>query len=238
MDICILNSGFGSRLKKYTEHTPKGLVPLLRTDTLLSRQVEILQSLGNHRYAVTTGYLNGMIQDYISNRFPNLDVEYFVNGNYASTNYITSMHLLGADFSDDIVILHGDLLFEKEVVYHMLHSDRSLVVVDSSLPLPEKDFKARIKDGKVIEIGISVFGDDCVACQPFYFLKKETWNRWQEAIEKFCNEGTTAVYAENALNTITDSIELYPYDIHGQLCMEIDDEKDLQNAKNLLENMI
>jgi phosphoenolpyruvate phosphomutase len=106
-----------------------------------------------------------------------------------------------------------------------------MVVIDSTLPLPEKDFKARIKDGKVVEIGIDVFGHDCYACQPFYHLHKEAWNAWQAAISDFCDKGKNTVYAEEALNTILETLNLYPLDIQGRFCMEIDNEEDLAKAR-------
>jgi len=98
-----------------------------------------------------------------------------------------------------------------------------------------KDFKARVKNGRVIEIGIDVFGPDCYACQPLYHLRKQDWNIWQLEIQKFCKNGNESVYAENALNEVSTTMELYPFDVDGRLCMEIDNEADLEKAKQLLE---
>lgn len=235
MDICILNSGFGSRLKKYTEHMPKGMVPIHGSSTILSRQLAILSSTGTHRYCITTGYLDGKIQEYVGREFPNLVVDYYPNTRYASTNYITSMDLLYPDCQDEIILMHGDLVFELSVAQDILASRKSIVVVDSSLPLPEKDFKARVENGRVIEIGIDVFGPDCYACQPLYHLRKQDWNIWQLEIQEFCKNGNESVYAENALNEVSTTMELYPFDVAGRLCMEIDNEADLETAKQLLE---
>jgi NDP-sugar pyrophosphorylase family protein len=69
MNICILNSGFGSRLKKYTAEMPKRLVPLNDNYSILSKQIDIFGSLGGFNYVVTTGYLDGMIQEYLKNRY-------------------------------------------------------------------------------------------------------------------------------------------------------------------------
>lgn len=235
INICILNSGFGSRLKKYTETKPKGLVPLSENQTLLGLQLETLNTLGNHIYCITTGYLDGMIQAYIEQSFSQLEVSYFVNKRYANTNYITSLDLLYDTFKDEIVLLHGDLVFEKSVAKDVLSSSKSVVVIDSTLPLPKKDFKARVKDGKIVEIGVDVFGPDCYACQPFYSLSKKDWSIWQDEIRSFCTQGKESVYAEDALNSVMDLVDLYPLDIKGRLCMEIDDENDLLKARSILE---
>ncbi len=235
MDICIMNSGFGSRLKKYTQDVPKGMVPLDDGTTILSRQLEILRKSGNHRYVITTGYLDGMIQGYLGKQFPDLDITYLVNTRYASTNYIASLELLNGLFVDSIILLHGDLVFEESVARDIIDSPFSTVAVDSSLPLPAKDFKARIHEGKVIEIGIDVFGTDCLACQPMYRLTKGDWNRWQQEIHTFCARGEESVYAEHALNRISSQLDIRPLDVKGRLCMEIDNEEDLMTARGLLE---
>lgn len=236
MNICILNSGFGSRLKRYTESKPKGLVSICGMETLLSRQVKMLSSLGNHKYHITTGYLDGMIQSYMIDVFPDISVAYTPNARYATTNYITSLELLRGRCDDELVLLHGDLVFEESVARDILASSRSVVVIDSTLPLPEKDFKARMKDGKVVEIGVDVFGSDCYACQPFYHLTKGDWNIWQEEIHSFCTQGKESVYAENALNNVTGRMELYAFDIKGRFCMEVDNEEDLLTVRRTLES--
>lgn len=128
MDICIMNSGFGSRLKTYTQHMPKGMVPLDDETTILSRQLQILRKTGNHRYIITTGYLDGMIQEYVTQHFSDLDVTYLVNSRYASTNYITSLDLLKNVFDDSIVLLHGDLVFEESVAHDIVNSSESSIV--------------------------------------------------------------------------------------------------------------
>jgi phosphoenolpyruvate phosphomutase len=238
MDVCILNSGFGSRLKRHTAKVPKALVPLGDDHTLLELQLSSLERLGSFRYAITTGYLDGMIQSHVEQRFPGLPVTYFPNRRYDTTNYITSLLALQGSFDDELVLLHGDLLFERSVMEDVLRAKGSVVVVDSTLPLPEKDFKARVVDGKVVEIGVDVFGDDCHACQPLYHLTKRDWNVWQRAIADFCARGETGVYAEHALNSVGAAIELYPLDVKGRICMEIDDESDLEKAKRIMEQIV
>jgi phosphoenolpyruvate phosphomutase len=51
---------------------------------------------------------------------------------------------------------------------------------------------------------------------------------WSENIKRFCYNGKNNVYAEEALNEILNQIKLIPYDIKGNLCMEIDTPEDLK----------
>ena len=48
------------------------------------------------------------------------------------------------------------------------------MTVSSTLPLPEKDFKAVIKNNKIDKVGIEIF-NEAMAAQPLYKLKKEDW---------------------------------------------------------------
>ena len=71
-------------------------------------------------------------------------------------------------------------------------------------------------------------GPDCVACQPLYRLKLEDWKVWADAIHRFCAAGKTGEYAEAALNTVLDEVNLVPFDVKGALCMEVDTLDDLR----------
>ena len=73
-----------------------------------------------------------------------------------------------------------------------------------------------------------MFGADCVASQPVYRLRKADMEIWLEAISDFCRRGETGVYAENALNTVFDRVEMVPVALEGRLCNEIDDAEDLK----------
>jgi choline kinase len=234
MTSIILNSGIGSRLIKHTTKIPKGLVSITENDSIFSRQIRLLHNLNNNTLVVTTGYLDGMIQEYAATVLSLIPITYYYSPRYNTTNYITSLELLYNKIDDDVLLLHGDLVFENSVLNDIVHSNRSVVVIDSSIPLPEKDFKARIVNGKIVEIGINVFGSDCAACQPLYKLNRKDWALWQNVIHEFCNDGKDQVYAENALNTITDKIDLFPLDINGRFCTEIDNEEDLMWVKKIL----
>lgn len=239
MTAILLNSGKGSRLHNLTKDNPKCLVELDQDVTILSRQLDLLSACGVTEYIITTGYLASSIEEYIASRFPDLSVQFVYNEVFDTTNYIVSLDKLSEiPFTDDVLLMHGDLVFSKPVLTSVIASEGSTVVVDSTLALPEKDFKARIDKGLVAVIGIHEFGPDCFACQPLYKLTKSDWSLWQEAIHSFCEAGKTNVYAEDALNTITDTVHINPLDVRGKLCMEVDNQEDLMRAKNLLKKEI
>jgi phosphoenolpyruvate phosphomutase len=234
MNAIILNSGKGSRLQELTENKPKGLVELSEGTTILSRQIDSIISSGIKNIYITTGYLAYQFKQYCSEYYPDLNIVFIHNDLYDTTNYIVSLNYLRSiTFSDSVVLMHGDLVFTKDVFSDIIIQKGSCVVVDSAVPIPEKDFKARIdSDLRVKEIGVDVFGSDCVACQPLYKLDASDWKAWQQAIEKWCDEGKTNVYAEHALNAILGSMQMKAYDVKGRLCREVDTKEDLLTVQS------
>ena len=113
-----------------------------------------------------------------------------------------------------------------EVLERLAASPASAVTVDSTLPLPEKDFKGRVRDGRLMEVGVNVFGEDCVELQPAYLLKPAQTDRWLQEIARFVETGNDRVYAENAFNAVWEEIPVCPLDVQGLLCAEIDNQED------------
>ena len=131
--------------------------------------------------------------------------------------------------------MHGDLVFTNKVLKRVINSKRSVVTVSSTLPLPEKDFKAVIKNNKVDKIGIEFF-DSALSCQPLYKFNKKNWNLWLNNIIKYIDNGICKCYAENALNELKNK-SLYPLDIKNELCGEIDNLDDLERMKRMLKEV-
>ena len=122
--------------------------------------------------------------------------------------------------------MHGDLVFENEVFDQVVNSDTSCMTVSSTLPLPEKDFKAQIVDGKVMKVGVDIF-NDAMEAQALYKLNRADWKVWLDKITEFCEAGNTKVYAENALNELNGAANISALDVKNLLCSEIDNPEDL-----------
>ena len=233
MKAIILNSGMGTRLGELTKNNPKSLVHLDDNETIFSRAISILSKYDIDEFIITTGYLNKILEEYVYKNFSNLNFNFVHNPVYDKTNYIKSIDLIG-EINDDIILLHGDLVFSEVAVAKIINSNKSCVVIDTTIDLPKDDFKAKLSDGDIKYIGVDYFEDDAVACQPFYKLKNEDWKLWKNKIKEFCEESNTNVYAENALNQISDDVKIYGLDLKGELCMEVDTKDDLLKIKEIL----
>ena len=145
---------------------------------------------------------------------------------YDKTNYIYSIYSAREYLNDDILLMHGDLVFENEVLDKVMESEVSCMTVSSTVPLPEKDFKAQVVNGFVKKVGVDIF-NEAMEAQALYNLKKEDWLLWLNKIIEFCENGKTNVYAENALNELEGAANIHALDIQNLLCSEIDNPEDL-----------
>ena len=142
-----------------------------------------------------------------------------------------SIYLAREFFDDDIILMHGDLVFERSVLEDVIASESSCMTVSSTLPLPEKDFKAVIHNGRIDKVGIEFF-DDAMSAQPLYKLRRDDWKIWLDKISEYCQSGNRKCYAENAFNDVSDKCIITPLDIKNRLCSEIDTPEDLKTVSD------
>ncbi|MBQ7518680.1 MAG: phosphoenolpyruvate mutase [Clostridia bacterium] len=226
MKALILNSGLGRRMGVLTSEHPKCMTEISGTETILSRQLRLLAAAGIRDVVITTGYFDNIIVNYChSLRLP-LEITFVNNPRYAETNYIYSIYCARELLDDDILLLHGDLVFEPSVLDDLLAEKRSCMKVSSTLPLPEKDFKAVVRDGRVYQVGVEFFSS-AMEAQALYKLNRADWRVWLAEIVRFCESGQDNCYAEKALNGISERCPIYACDVGNRLCAEIDTPEDL-----------
>lgn len=227
MKALILNSGLGSRMGMLTSEHPKCMTDIGSNETIVSRQLKQLADIGVKEVVMTTGLFDTVLMHYCEGLHLPLHITYVKNPEYRQTNYIYSIYCARDLLDDDILLMHGDLVFENEVLDRICVSAESCMAVSSTLALLEKDFKAVVHNGRVEKVGIEFF-DDAVAAQALYRLNREDWRVWMERIVHFCETGDRKCYAENALNEVTDRCRIVPLDVKDLLCSEIDNPEDLQ----------
>ena len=234
MKAIIFNSGLGSRMGKITENTHKAMVKLKNGETIFGRQLRILSSLGINDFIITTGPHKEQIEQQCK-EFPENKYTFVENNEYDKTNYIYSMYLAKEFLAADVLLLHGDLVFNKELVAKMLAETGSKCLINEDKILPEKDFKARVGDGLLKEVSVNIFDEDCYAFQPLYKLEKKVLLAWLEKVEEYIKSGNDKVYAENALNEILAELEIHTMSYSEDYIDEIDTEADLIRVSEEIE---
>ena len=107
MKALILAAGSGTRMGKYTENLPKGMLNV-HGKTLIERQLETLRQAGVADIAIATGYKAEKIQY--------KGVTYYHNAEYASTNMVETIMCAKKFLDDDVLIAYSDILYTPELV--------------------------------------------------------------------------------------------------------------------------
>lgn len=228
MKALILNSGLGRRMGAITSEHPKCMTEISDKDTILSRQLRLIAEVGLNEVVMTTGYFDKVLVDYCYSLGLPLKYTFVNNPLYAETNYIYSIYCAREKLlNSDILLMHGDIVFEKSVLEEIVRHPNSCMKVSSTIPLPEKDFKAVVKEGFVQAVGVEFF-DCAMEAQALYKLNSGDWKVWLDKISEYCESGKRKCYAEVALNEVTDRCRIEAYDVFDRLCTEIDNPEDLK----------
>ncbi len=226
MKALILNSGLGHRMGGLTLEHPKCMTEISATDSILSRQLKLIAAEGIKEIVITTGYYDKILENYCNCLQLPLHYTFVKNQLFAETNYIYSIYCAKEYLDDDILLMHGDLVFEASVLSDLLTFEHSCMKVSSTCDLPEKDFKAVVQDGLVKKIGVEFF-TNALEAQPLYKLNKSDWKIWLSKICEYCKAGNNKCYAETAFNELAGTCQIFAYDMKNRLCSEIDTQEDL-----------
>ena len=236
MKALILNSGLGSRMGVLTSEHPKCMTEISSHETILSRQLKLIAEGGIEEVIMTTGYYDGILVKYCQSLELPIHFTFVNNPIYDQTNYIYSIYCAKDYLDDDIILMHGDLVFEGEVFDKVVDSSVSCMTVSSTLPLPEKDFKAQVVNGMVMKVGVDIF-NEAMEAQALYKLTKADWKTWLDKIIEFCEADNRKVYAENALNELNGAANIHALDVENLLCSEIDNPEDLAVVRTKLKEI-
>jgi len=119
MKAIILAAGQGSRLKKYTESLPKGMLSFMGK-TIIERQIEMYRYCGINDIIIVRGFAADKIT------YPN--VKYYTNEDYANTNMVESLLSAKEEFDEDIIVSYSDILFEEDMLKSMMKSKTDFAV--------------------------------------------------------------------------------------------------------------
>ncbi len=234
MKAIILASGVGKRLRPLTNDIPKSLIKI-GSRTLIERQIDSLVKCKIKDIIITTGLFEDKLKTFLKEKYTNLNLIYVSNPKYDTTNYIYSLWLAKDHLYDNIVLIHGDLVFDEKLLKRLIKKNENVVLVNKNVKVPKKDFKAVIEDEKVTKIGVNFFSQNAYYSIPMYKFSKKDFLAWMEEIEKEIKIGNVKIYAEDVFNKNSNKITLVPLYFDNEICMEIDTMEDLKKAKSLLD---
>lgn len=155
MKAIILAAGRGTRLGKYTQNLPKGMLNF-NGKPLIEQQVEILRKGGINNIIIVRGYQAEKIQ------IPG--VKYYLNEDYTNTNMVETLFCAEKEMDDDILVCYSDILYEEKVLRKVLESKAEVGVTadedygdywQARRDNPEEDRESLVidKEGKIGDLG-------------------------------------------------------------------------------------
>jgi len=120
MKAIILAAGYGNRMKPLTDRVHKTLLKI-GDRTIIERLVDSLLENGVRTITIVTGYMARELKDYLSSRYPELNIQFVHNSRFAETNNIYSLSLAinAIDLDDDILLIESDLVYDPSVILRL-----------------------------------------------------------------------------------------------------------------------
>lgn len=146
----ILASGKGSRLGALSTRRPKCLLPL-GSETILDRQLRLLQDVGVSEVTMVVGHLRDLITARTGAR-----VRTIVNDRYATTTSISSLWAARDSLTENTLILNSDLVFERGLLEAMMNSPNPWALAIDSERHRSGHIRMVIEEGRPVEIGREV----------------------------------------------------------------------------------
>lgn len=246
MKAIILAAGIGTRLKPITNTIPKCLIGI-GEKTLLEHSLDNLKQNNINEILIVIGYLGELIKEKIGTFYNGMDIKYVENKEYAETGNAHSLFKTKGLIDDDSLLIEGDLLYEPNAIKFLLeHPENNTILTaglsgsDDQIPVyvdghgnlsylkhPQRgtvDTKNDISDkDRIIGelVGLSKFS-------------KGFLNEIYEEIEKGYVKGNKDQYYEEAVLLASKSIPVKCSLKKQLIWTEIDNEKDLNKARNII----
>jgi choline kinase len=234
----ILAAGCATRLRPYSDDTPKTLlkvggVPILR------RTITSLLRAGFDQFVIGTGYLEHMVREAVAEWFPKLDATFVSNPDFRSTNNAFSLLLTREHVEDDaFILLDGDVVFDLEVIEELVDRGPDCLAVRSvgQIGLEEVKVTADNED-RVLAIGKhvpvrSAMGES-VGIE--LFSASSSKKLFAALHARVREQGMINEYYEASFQQILDEgVTLYGVDIGSMYAAEIDTIDDLNAANEWL----
>lgn len=122
----VLAAGFDRRLMPLVSDRPKAMLDV-KGKSILARQVESLRASGIRHIAVVRGYKKEQVN------LPN--VRYYENEAFDESGEVESLTRASAELSGPVVVLYGDVLFDRHILDRLLESTADITLAcDRSWP--------------------------------------------------------------------------------------------------------
>ena len=230
MSVAIIAAaGISSRLYPLTLDSPKCLLMVGRGQTIIERQIEILNSNGIRKIVVIVGYLEEKIREVLGD-----SVEIVTNKEYKSTNCSFSLWQAREYAKDGFYYINSDLIINNTIMQNLINSKYgNSIICDTTKTRSPDMFKINTKTNKITQLSKTLKNSNGIAIGPVKFdsiSSKKIFNILEEKIRK----GNKKMWCYSLFNEALKFIDLYPVEVGNQPWFEIDTLNDYENYCNFI----
>jgi len=236
----VLAAGMGGRLYPFTSAYPKPLVPI-RGVPILQNSLHNLAACGIAECVIIVGYRKDAIIDSIGDVYCGMHITYVVSDRYQTADNIYSLWLAREHFDQDILLLEGDVFFERQLLKILMEESTSSAAAVApyqsymSGTVVEIDDDGTIKrmvEGK--EQGVDFDYRDKFKTVDIYLLREHFLQRYfLPELERIVQAGTVRNHYDLALRNILEDTPgtLRAINCGNSRWYEIDDDNDRRAAE-------
>lgn len=175
----ILAAGQGERLLPITAHRPKPLLPVNGTP-ILRNCVQMLGASGIAKATIVVGHLRHLVVTELGSTLAGVEIDYVPIEDYRHTNNIVSLWAARDQLCNDVVLIEGDVFFDRAILDRVLAPDLVNAVAVDRMEAHMTGAAVSVDDEWLIQ-GLSI-----VSAQDGENRKKQLWKTIN--IHRFCCE--------------------------------------------------
>ncbi len=233
MKAIILAAGVGKRLAAVAKGRPKCLIEI-GGQSLLSRHLGNLSSLGIRHVVIVVGYEQQLIREAVAlSQFPGT-VTYIVNERFTRGS-ITSFWEARSEVDDDVVMMDADVLYHPEILRRLVESPcPNALLVDETVSQQTEECMVAIENERVTSLSKKLPATYDLTGEGVGFLKvsKLDGTLLVQAVQGPIEAGQLDLEYEDALKRFFDAVVVGYERVGGLPWIEIDFPEDVQRAES------
>ena len=236
MEALILAAGFGSRLLKPLNKTPKSLLKIGKK-TILYYLVDKIQKTKINKIHIVVGFKKKLIIDYLIKNFSNkIEINFIYNKYYKKRGNIYSVCLAKKFLKEDLVIFNADIVLPKNILNKfILNSQENLFLTNQKKHINADDIVFSYKKNKIVN-NIFVKEDknnkkNIVPSAGVVKMKKKTLKSFLSIIKKM--DFNKIKYPENGYHELIKKFK-FKVCMSRKMIIEVDNPIDYKNLKKII----
>ena len=242
MQAIILAAGLGRRMMPLTQQVHKTLLRI-GGEPIIDRLIGGLRESGIRRITLVTGYRADELENHVLQEFSDLDFSFIRNNLYESTNNIHSLALAfeNMEFTEDIILLESDLIYEPAVLRRLIHSkhknvalvDRYRIGLDGTVvTISESNVITQVIPGSLQGPSFD-FSDKYKTLNIYKFSADFCRTTFSRLLSYYSRIIDNNCYYELILGILVymQQAQIHAETLNGEIWAEVDDPNDLRNAE-------